>query len=440
MIFLLPFYPVIAQENQRNEQVVDEMKKAVKTDLLDKWYPLAIDNEDGGFYSEITYNFKLGEKQDKMIVTQARNVWTTSKASQLYPEQKAEYLRYADHGFQFLKEVMWDKKNGGFHNLVTKDGKPILKEGEEKTAYGNSFALYALAAYYDASGNEEALEMAKKTFLWLEKHSHDPVNKGYYQSMQLDGTPIERDSSFASTSDVGYKDQNSSIHLLEAFTELYHVWPDQLVAKRLEELLLLIRDRIVSDRNYMNLFFTPDWKAVSFQNESRENIQKHYYLDHVSFGHDVETAYLMKEASEALHRDDIEKTIARGKKMVDHALENGWDKEKGGFYDGGYYFKGADSLEIVNSDKNWWSQAEGLNSLLLMDELFPNDPHNYRDHFEQLWKYTKTYLMDDRFGGWYEWGQDTRPETKNDLKGHIWKATYHDFRALTNCIKRLEKN
>src|SRR5690606_18777477 len=123
---------------------------------------------------------------------------------------------------------------------------------------------------------------------------------------------------------------------------------------------------------------------------SREDIKKHYYLDHVSFGHDVETAYLMLEASEALGIENDTITLQKGKKMVDHALNHGWDDELGGFYDGGYYFKGDKNLTIVKSDKNWWSQAEGLNTLLLMSDYYPDDPLAYRKHFDTLWEYIQT--------------------------------------------------
>ena len=65
----------------------------------------------------------------------------------------------------------------------------------------------------------------------------------------------------------------------------------------------------------------------------------HRNLDHVSFGHDVETAYLMQEASHALGIQNDTTTLNIGKRMVDHALHNGWDDSLGGFYDEGYYFK-----------------------------------------------------------------------------------------------------
>ena len=189
-----------------------------------------------------------------MVVTQARHIWTNSKAAERNPRDSS-YLDNAAHGFEFFRDVLWDKENGGFHNLVNKNGTPIIKEGEAKTAYGNSFAIYGLAVYYAVSGNEEALVLAKKTFKWLEEHSHDKKYKGYFQHMKMDGTPIERTSEMASTSDIGYKDQNSSIHLLDAFTDLYRVSPDNLVAERLEELIVIIRDTIVNEDDFMNLFF-----------------------------------------------------------------------------------------------------------------------------------------------------------------------------------------
>ncbi|MCX2681177.1 AGE family epimerase/isomerase [Galbibacter sp. EGI 63066] len=428
----------VLNAQKTDEDLVKTLKEAATSQLLDKWYPLVIDKEDGGYYSDITYDFKLGENQQKMIVTQARHMWVNAIAAMENPGKKETYLENAKHGFDFIKNKMWDQENGGFHTLVTKQGEPISREGEKKTAYGNSFAIYGLATYYKASQNSEALTLAQETFYWLERHSHDPKHKGYFQSLELDGTPIARTSDFPSTSDIGYKDQNSSIHLLEAFTALYEVWPNELLKKRLHELLVLIRDTITTDDGYMKLFFEADWTPVSFKNTSKENIKKHYYLEHVSFGHDVETAYLMLEASHALGlENDI--TLKTGKKMVDHALKNGFDNKVGGFYDGGYYFNDEQDIQIVNENKNWWSQAEGLNALLMMSQHFPQDEMNYRKHFETLWEYTENYIIDQDHGGWYEWGIDKRPEAKTALKGQIWKSTYHNYRALVNCIHMLEE-
>ena len=414
------------------------MENSLKKELLDPWYPRSVDSLYGGFLSNFTYDFKRGENQDKMIVTQARHTWVNAKASERYPA-KASYKNTARHGFLFLKNVMWDKEYGGFYTMVDRKGNVSNSNFAEKEAYGNAFGIYALAAYYKSSRDTSALNLVKQAFLWLEKHSHDPLHKGYFQHMQRDGTPVKRTADIVSTSQIGYKDQNSSIHLLEAFTELYAVWKDPLVRERLSEMLSLLQKKIIDSKGDLILFLKSDWTPVSYRDSSNAVILKHRNIDHVSFGHDVETAYLMLEASHALGNENDTMTLRLGKKMVDHALRNGWDKVLGGFYDEGYYFKGDNKITIIKDSKNWWAQAEGLNTLLLFSDYFPEDPLQYFEKFKLLWQYAQTYLIDHKYGDWYAGGLDKEPQHRTGFKGHIWKATYHQYRALDNCINRLRK-
>jgi mannobiose 2-epimerase len=441
LIALAAYIPVCGQNEPppppptERQAIKMAMEAVIKKDMLSKWYPQSMDKQYGGFLSTFTYDFKPTGEQDKMIVTQSRHTWTNAKAALRYPDV-AHYKEGARHGFEFLRDVMWDKTYGGFYQLVDRQGK--VKGGDQKTAYGNAFGLYALAAYYKQSRDTAALRLAKESFLWLEKHSHDPVLKGYFQHLMRDGTPVKRTASTPSASDIGYKDQNSSIHLLEAFTELYGAWPDGQVRERIKELLLLIRDKIVTKKGYMVLFFQPDWAPVSFADSSEAVILQRRYLDHVSFGHDVETAYLLLEAAHTILLDDP-KTMVVAKRMVDHALQNGWDDTLGGFYDEGYYFKGKRSITIIRQTKNWWAQAEALNTLELMSEQFPYDKAQYFEKFKKQWKYVNTYLVDHEHGDWYEEGLDKSPQRKTALKGHIWKAMYHQYRALTTYIDRIDK-
>ncbi len=413
-----------------------EMEAALAADL-NAWYPQSVDIIDGGFLSTFTYDFQPTGDQDKMIVTQARHTWVNAKASLRYP-QVAHYKVGAKHGFQFLKDKFWDKDFGGFYQLVDKHGN-VKGTDTSKTAYGNAFGIYALAAYYESSKDTAALNLAKEGFWWLEKYSHDAVHKGYFQHLQRNGAIIKRNADTPSTAETGYKDQNSSIHLLEAFTELYQVWPDSLLRERLAEMLVLIRDTIVTPKGNLTLFFQPDWTPLSFADSTQESIARHHSLDHVSFGHDIETAYLLLEASHVLGWEHDSTTLRIAKKMDDHALLNGWDTTKGGFYDEGYYYKTNNAITITHDTKNWWAQAEGLNSLLLMATLHPEDELDYFEKFETLWTYTDAYLIDHTYGGFYAGGLDKQPDMKTALKGQIWKATYHEYRSLTNCIDRLQK-
>ncbi|MGV3505483.1 MAG: AGE family epimerase/isomerase [Adhaeribacter sp.] len=417
-----------------------EIEQSIQTEMLNKWYPASVDREYGGFLSTFTYDWKPTGPQDKMIVTQARHVWTNAKASRLYPGAK-HYLPAARQGVAFLREKMWDKEHGGFFTLVDRQGR-VKAAGEGyaggyKNAYGQAFGLYALSAYYLASGDSSALNLAKKAFAWLEKHSHDPVHKGYYQALSREGKPLRRGGREASTSGLGYKDQNSSIHLLEAFTELYQVWPDPLVRERLQEMLVIIRDTLVKPAGYLTLFATPDWKPVSFRDSSAAVREKHHHLDEVSFGHDIETAYLLLEASHVLGLKKDARTLEVAKKLADHTIRNGFDSRVGGFYDAGYYFPDKKEITIIKDTKNWWAQAEGLNTLLLMADLFPKDELNYYALFVQQWDYIKKYLIDHEHGEWYMGGLDKQPEMRTAQKAQIWKASYHQFRALSNIVKRL---
>ncbi len=273
-----------------------------------------------------------------------------------------------------------------------------------------------------------------KTFFWLEENSYDPEYKGYFQILDRDGSNFlkaqkSRDKTRA------YKDQNSSIHLLEAFTELYQVWQDELLKERLEEMLVLVRDTITTDKGYLTLYLQRDWTPVSYRDSAKVLQKENINLDHVSFGHDVETAYLLLEASHVLELKNDSVTEIKARQMVDHALKNGWDNDKGGFYDEGYYYSDKENITILKDSKNWWAQAEGFNTLLLMSKKYPDDKQAYYDKFVKLWNYTKNHIIDPVHGGWFMGGIDKQPNLKTAPKASIWKAGYHDSRSMMNCIK-----
>lgn len=410
-------------------EIRDEMKILLKDKMLDAWYPTAIDSVDGGFLSVLDENWQPYGDQTKFIVTQARHVWSLARAMERYPENE-QYAQWAAHGFKFLSEKMWDQEEGGFYELRLKNGdQPPGQNPDEKRAYGNSFGIYASAAYARATGSEEALEFAKETFRWMNKHSYDPIHGGYFQFLTREGRPFHEVYDSLPFYQY-YKDQNSSIHIMEAFSELYRIWPNDTLRNRLEDLFLLIRDDITNPEGYMTLFFTLDWKPVSFRGEPI-----HYWnFDHVSFGHDIETAFLLLDASDALGRNDAE-TDTITKRMVDHSISMGLDRKTGGLYYKGYYF--LDEMAIVDDQKSWWVEAEALNSLLLFDGLYPEE--GYLEEFISMWDYSKKYLIDWERGGWYNRGYDNFPEAKNANKGAHWKSPYHTLRSIKNCIDMLDK-
>jgi cellobiose epimerase len=442
LIILFDSLSLSAQTRQsvsKSDSMITVFEQSLRKGVLDVWYPRMIDSVNGGYFSNATFDWKIPEHQPKMLVTQSRLIWTSSEAALFYND--STYTKYARHGFQFLTKHMWDSTHGGFFNIRSKTGTYTDEMyGNTKTAYGNAFAIYGLTSYYKLTKDTVALNYARKTFLWLDKHSHDNVHGGYVDAMSEDGiwlSKIKTDSREPGAGNGSLKDYNSTIHLMEAFTELYKVWPDPLVKSRLQEVLTIVRDTFVNKKGYLNLYFTDDWKLVSNRDSSQEVIRSRSWMDHITFGHDVETAFLLLEASYALGEKNETTTLKIAKKLVDHALANGFNQTSGGFYDEGYYLPGSKSITILSKNAQWWVQAEGLNALLLMSKIFPGEKKYYQSYLK-MWSYIDNYLIDKQHGDWYINGLNYNPEVIDAPKASVWKCNYHNGRALMNCIRMLK--
>jgi mannobiose 2-epimerase len=411
-------------------RLADEVEKHFRSEVLARWFPRCVDKNHGGFAPHFLEDWSKGSENDKTIVFQARTTWVCAQVAMRYPELKADYLGYTRHGMDFLEKVMWDEKEGGFFWGLDETGKIKPDTGAEKHAYGIAFALYGLSAAYETTGDSRALDLARRTFTWLDGHAHDPAHGGYFEALARSGEPIlsspragtgpanSRAADLIGTA-YGYKSMNSHIHLLEAMTALDHVWPDPRVQMRLRELFDLVRDKIAVEPGCLNLFFTPDWRPVP---------------DHDSFGHDIETAYLLLEAAAALKQPDDAKTLTVAKSLVDHALLWGWDERLGGFYD-----KGAAFTPACGREKIWWTQAEGLNALLLMHAHFGGQSPRYFDAFLKQWDFIGNYQADHQHGEWYETVSAEGPPRPGEAKGTVWKAAYHNGRALMNVSETLRR-
>ena len=416
--------------------IADEMEAVLTTGMMDYWYPRCVDKEYGGYLSNFDKDWKPMERQSKFIVTQARHTWASAQMALMYPENPL-YMQVSEHGYKFLRDVMWDKEYGGYYTTTNRQGE--LLEDEDfaltKTAYGNAFAIYGLSAYFEASNDSAALDLAIKSFKWLEEHSHDPEFGGYFQFMLQDGTALKEGHRGTPP-----KDQNSSIHVLEALTALYEVWPDEHLKSRLTEMLLLIRDTITTEVGYLNLFFRKDWSPVYYTDKEFIGGRNKHVFDHISFGHDIETAFLMLETAKAIGIEYDTRTHVVSKRMTDHVINYGWDSETGATYEAGYYFEDKDGMTCLESHTSWWVATESFHTMLIMSGLYPDDPLEYYDKFTLTWDYCKNYLIDYEGGGWYRTGINEHPEEKEGDKGGVWKGNYHSTRSLINCINILRNN
>ena len=126
--------------------------------------------------------------------------------------------------------------------------------------------------------------------------------------------------------------------------------------------------------------------------------------------------------------------------MADHTLRTGWDPKTGATYEAGYYFEDQENMTIIEEFTQWWAATESFHTMLIMSELYPNDPIDYYDHFTLTWDYCKNYLIDQKHGGWYRLGTNESPQSADGDKGGIWKGNYHNARSLMNCINLLRKS
>jgi cellobiose epimerase len=391
-----------------------EAEEILQKHILDQWFPRAIDRENGGFKESFSEDWTPGANSQKSIVYQSRLTWLSARAAAHDKKRAEEYKNISRHGIRFLAEKQWDKRQGGLFWAVDNAGNPAVN-GNYKHPYGLSFAIYAAAANYEVTGDNDALELAIKTFLWLDANSHDEKYGGYFEAI----ASAKGNSGNPMGARAGQKSMNTHIHVLEAFTQLYSVWPDKHLRKRTEEVLDICLNKIYSNRGYLHMFSDADWTPGKAQD---------------SYGHDIETGYLAVEAAEALGKHDDQRTWTVARNLVDHGLEFGFDKRHGGFYD-----VGSPTGEDVATEKIWWVQAEGLNVLLLMHECFGKESPEYWNAFVKQWDFIKKYQIDHAHGGWYPKVHEDGTPITGRPKSDSWTEGYHQGRSMMNVIERLRR-
>jgi mannobiose 2-epimerase len=412
-------------EVQKLRRRIDDL---LREELTQRWYPRAVDRDSGGFHQTFARDWSALPDDNRFLVYQARMTWTAAAFARYSETNRGEYQKYARHGIEYLDRVMRDTQSGGFHWVLGPKGQVDPRLGDEKHVYGTAFALYAASKVYEATHDDLALKVARDAFNWLEQHAHDAEHGGYFEALTREGKPIlawDAGAPISKRTDrlgvyYGFKSMNSHIHLLEALAEFYRAEKTPLVKERLQETHALVRDRIAVEPGALNLYLTRDWRATPA---------------HDSFGHDVETAYLLVEASEALGMPDDPKTWQVARRLVDHALDWGWDDEHGGFYDKGDVFAG----RAFDTTKVWWTQAEGLNALLQMHKKYGDKTDRYWKAFLKQWEFIERHQLDPDQGGWF--GEVTR-EGKRIGDGHKatqWKANYHTSRAMMNVATMLDE-
>jgi mannobiose 2-epimerase len=307
---------------------------------------------------------------------------------------------------------------------VDLSGHGIAGEFGGRPVYGQAFAIYGLAAAHAATGEGEPLDLAKRAYRWIEEHYRDDLGPGYRSAVKPDGQPFpvpKADGSGARDSIEGpalHRTMNDHIHLLEAYAELLRSWPDPELRKRTEELLAFVRDRLFTEPGCLYIALRPDGRVVPAP---------------VSFGHDVETAFLMVEAEEALGREPSVATLRAARMLVDHALDRGWDPVRGQLFEYGSAYG-----PPVDRSVQWWAQFEAFHAFQLMYECFGREDGRYATAFAKAWALARDAFADPKHPGVCP-QMDERGEVDCESKSHNWFVSYHTARALLFTADRLRK-
>jgi mannobiose 2-epimerase len=388
--------------------VIEEMKDQAYGHLTKKILPFwenLKDDENGGFYGYMDYDLKIDKKAVKGCILNSRIMWFFSNAAMTLKDDSL--IVYAKHAYEFMKNYCFDKENGGIFWSVNYDGTPA---DTIKHTYNQAFCIYALSSYYDATKDREALESAFEIQKIIENKCTDEI--GYLEAFDRQFKPASNEK-LSENGVMAEKTMNTLLHVFEAYTELYRVSGDKATKERLKWILNTIADKIYNPQKHrQEVFFDRNMNSI---------------IDLHSYGHDIETAWLMDRGCGILGDDALTKKIDIISRDLtdciyhvaykDHSLLDECDKGK------------------VNTSRIWWVQAEAVLGFL-NGYRKDNSKEIYLSAAKDIFDYILTKLTDSREGSEWFWELDEngKPSSRKPIV-EPWKCPYHNGRMCMEIIK-----
>ena len=305
----------------------------LEKNILPYWMALR-DPVNGGFYGQVLGDETVVRDAPRGSILYARILWAFSAAYRVL--HKLEYLQAADEAGRFIERHMLAPEDGAAYWSVTADGRAL---DSDRKRVVQAYMLYAYSEYFRATDNPQALQKALS----------------FYRLLQTGG---EQD------------DEDTRLHLVEAYTNLYHVWPEP-------ELKTAIRTLLIA-------FGT---------------------LPHTRFnaGHCIECAWLLDEAATAIGEpfDDLVRSFAE---------------------EAGLGFNADGTLD----DREWWKQAEAVVGYSRLYRRFADEQAHERA--QRTFRFIQERYIDREHGEWYgKLLPDGSPDLTYDKAG-FWKCPYHNTR------------
>jgi mannobiose 2-epimerase len=408
-------------------ETIQQFSRAVRNELQNNlvpfWLERSVDSEYGGFIGQMSNNGTIDPRAPKGLILNARILWTFSalyrfnrdpisqNSAKWEPSKDNRCRDMARRAYDYLEAYFWDSRHGGTFWQVDFQGHPL---NDKKKIYGQAFYIYALAEYFQAFEADPAIKLARQVYDLIETNSRDKVYRGYIEVCNRNWSVAE--DLRLSEKDMDEKNSmNNHLHLLEAYTNLYRIWPDTGLRERLKELIDLFDQQIVDPASgHLNHFFDETWQPKSYN---------------YTFGHDIEASWLLCEAAEVLENLNITSQARRlALRLARITLAEALDD------DGGLCYEGK-AGKVTDPNRQWWPQAESVVGFLNAYELSSNE--SFLEAAQKAWIFIENYFIDKTNGEWF-WRIDRngRPDPA-EPKVSQWKGPYHSVRACLEIIRRL---
>lgn len=378
--------------------------------ILHWWSQHMVDHQNGGFFGRIDGLGNVHLQAEKGVILNARILWTFAAAARQTGD--AAHRDMAERAFDYLTRHFWDEEEGGVYWMLDHRGQPTQ---DKKQVYAQAFALYAFAEFYLLTRRPEALEKARALFWLIEFYSRDKVRGGYFEAFNRHWQPLA-DLRLSEKDDNEAKTMNTHLHVLEAYTTLHRAAPDDSTREALNALIVLFLEKFIDpETSHLRLFFDENWQSKSTK---------------ISFGHDIETAWLLTAAAESLGDAGLFKqTEQAAVRIAERTLAEGFDPKNDGLWNE------ADAHGLTDRDKEWWPQIESVVGFLEAWRI--SGEARFAEAAARSWGFIENYLLDRERGEWF-WGlkADGSPDRDRDKAGP-WKCPYHNGRGCMEVVRRI---
>jgi len=348
--------------------------KWMRSNLIDenlvRWLDASL-TENGFLRPNLDNQWKPKKSQFATIVSQGRLLYVFSAAHRLTGEDR--YRIAAERGGDFLLKYFGDSLNGGFYWKVSPDG--TVSE-RTKSLYGQAFAIFGLSHAYLATGNDRYRQEAMACWQTCKNKLRDNSG-GYFADAQEDFSKPDGHT------------QNPIMHMFEALLALYDATGSTEILEDVGCIAEFVCNRLlVVEAGFIPEEFDSTWTIPAESNG----------VVWIEMGHQPKWAFLL---SEGVERGLPRSYLTKGNRLLDYAIERGYDRVRGGLGESGDAKK-----------KGAWQQAEFVRALIRYADLHDRD--DLLPILAKSLKLIQTDFIDPVDGGWPEYGTGD--------KGNIWKV------------------